>query len=91
MGQENIFNDILEWKNAFLGDKNKKFKKSKNWQFSKGVNPWYGKPDVAIFNSFCFICSFLLCVQLYAFSIQLVFNIQHVIHSPRGPLSFRRR
>ena len=26
-------------KNAFLGIKNKKFKKSKNWHFSKGVNP----------------------------------------------------
>ena len=25
----------------FLGYKNKKFKKSKNWHFSKGVNPWF--------------------------------------------------
>ena len=41
IGQENIFNDILERKNAFLGYKNKKFKKSKNWHFSKGVNPWF--------------------------------------------------
>ena len=24
----------------------------------------YGKPNVAIFNSFNFICSFVLCVQL---------------------------
>ena len=30
MGQENVFYDILERKNAFLGYKNKKFKKSKN-------------------------------------------------------------
>ena len=30
LGQENILNDILERKNAFLGYKNKKFKKSKN-------------------------------------------------------------
>ena len=29
-GQENVFYDILEQKNAFLGYKNKKFKKSKN-------------------------------------------------------------
>ena len=29
-GQENVFNDILERKNAFLAYKNKKFKKSKN-------------------------------------------------------------
>ena len=30
IGQENVFYDILERKNAFLGYKNKKFKKSKN-------------------------------------------------------------
>ena len=30
VGQENVFYDILERKNAFLGYKNKKFKKSKN-------------------------------------------------------------
>ena len=29
-----MFYDILERKNAFLGYKNKKFKKSKNWNFS---------------------------------------------------------
>ena len=31
--QEDILNDILERKNAFLGYKNKKFKKSKKWHF----------------------------------------------------------
>ena len=30
ISQENVFYDILEGKNAFLGYKNKKFKKSKN-------------------------------------------------------------
>ena len=30
IGQENVFNDILQRKNAFLSYKNKKFKKSKN-------------------------------------------------------------
>ena len=30
IGRENVFDDILEPKNAFLGYKNKKFKKSKN-------------------------------------------------------------
>ena len=39
--KENAFYDILERKNAFLGYKNKMFKKSKNWHFSKGVNPWF--------------------------------------------------
>ena len=38
MGQENVFYDILDREKAFLGYKNKKFKKSKNWHFSKGVN-----------------------------------------------------
>ena len=41
IGKGNVFYDILERKNAFLGYKNKKFKKSKNWHFSKGVNPWF--------------------------------------------------
>ena len=39
--QENVFYDILERKNAFLGYKNKKLKKSKNCDYSKGVNPWF--------------------------------------------------
>ena len=33
IGQEDVFYDILEWKSAFLGYKNKKFKKSKNCHF----------------------------------------------------------
>ena len=41
LGQENVFHDILEGKNAFLGYKNKKFKNSKNWDFSEGVSPWF--------------------------------------------------
>ena len=39
IGQENFFYDILERKNAFLGYKNKMFKKSKNEHFFKGFNP----------------------------------------------------
>ena len=41
IGKENVFYDILAQKNAFLGYKNKKLKKSKNWHFSKGVKPWF--------------------------------------------------
>ena len=41
IGQENVFNDILEQKKAFPGYRKKKFKKSKNWHFSKGVKPWF--------------------------------------------------
>ena len=39
--QANVFYDIRKRKNAFLLYKNKKFKKSKNRHFSKGVNPWF--------------------------------------------------
>ena len=41
IGQENVFHQILERQNAFLGYKNKKLKMSENWHFSKGVNPWF--------------------------------------------------
>ena len=41
IAQENVFYDILERKNTFLGMENNKFKKSKNWDFSKKVSPWF--------------------------------------------------
>ena len=41
IGQENIFYDILDRKNAFLGYENKKFQNSKYWHFSKEVNLWF--------------------------------------------------
>ena len=53
-GQENDFYDILERENAFLGYKNKKFKHSKNWHFSKGVNPWIQSKNCH-FSNFCFL------------------------------------
>ena len=37
--QENECYDILEQRNTFLGYKNKKFQKSKNFDFSIGVSP----------------------------------------------------
>ena len=54
IGQENVFYDILERKNAFLGYKNKKFKKSKNWHFSKEVNPWFWPKNSHSSNFFFF-------------------------------------
>ena len=51
-GKENVFYDILAQKNAFLGYKNKKFKKSKNWHFSKGVNPWFWSKNGHFSNFF---------------------------------------
>ena len=53
IGHENVFYDILERKNAFLGNKNKKLKNSKNSHFSKRVNPWFWS-TLAIFPTFCF-------------------------------------
>ena len=54
LGQENVFYDILEGKNAFLGYENRKFKKSKYWHFSKWVNPWcWSKNDQ--FSNFFFL------------------------------------
>ena len=44
--------DILKRKNAFLSYKNKKFKKSKNWHFSKGVNPWFWSKNIHFSNYF---------------------------------------
>ena len=54
IGQKNVFYDILEGKNACLGYKNKKFKKSKNWHFSKGVNPWFWSKN-GHFSNFLFL------------------------------------
>ena len=53
MGQENVFCDILEQKNAFLGYKNKKFKSRKIDIFSKGLTHGFG-PKMAIIPTFFF-------------------------------------
>ena len=61
-----MFCYILGRKNAFLGYKNKNLKKSKNWDFSKGVSPWFwskiGRFSILLFlgilgeeNEFCYI------------------------------------
>ena len=52
IGKENVFYDILERENSFLGYKNKKLKKSKSWHFSKGVNPWFWSKNCHISNFF---------------------------------------
>ena len=53
IGQENVFYDILEQKHAFLGNKNKKFKKPKSDIFRKGLTHDFG-PKMAIFQTFFF-------------------------------------
>ena len=52
LGYENVFYDILERENAFLGYKNTKFKKSKNWHFSRGVNPGFWSKNGHLSNFF---------------------------------------
>ena len=53
IGQENVFYDILERENAFLGYKNKNFKKTKNWHFSQRVNPGFWSEN-GHFSNFLF-------------------------------------
>ena len=53
IGQENVFYDILEQKNAFLSYKNKKFKRRKIDIFTKGLTHAFG-PKMAIFPTFLF-------------------------------------
>ena len=53
IGQENVFHDILERKNAFLGYKNSEFKKWKNCDFFKGANPWFWS-KIGHFSTFFF-------------------------------------
>ena len=53
MGQENVFYDILERKNAFLSYKNNKFKSSKIEIFPKGLTHGFG-PKMAMFPNFFF-------------------------------------
>ena len=53
IGQEIVSYDILERKNAFLSYKNKKFKKSKNWHFFKGINQWFWSKN-GHFSNFSF-------------------------------------
>ena len=41
ISQQNVFDDILERKKAFLDYKKQKVKIVKNWDFFKGVSPWF--------------------------------------------------
>ena len=52
IGQENVFYGILEKKKTFLGYKNKKFKKTKSWHFSEGVNQWFRSKNGYFFTFF---------------------------------------
>ena len=49
----NVFYDILERINAFLGYKNSEFKKWKNCDFFNGANPWFWS-KIGHFSTFSF-------------------------------------
>ena len=53
LNQKKVFYDILDDRNAFLVYKNKKLKKSKNWDLSKVVSPWFWLKIGSIFLPFC--------------------------------------
>ena len=44
-----MFHDTLEKKKTFVDDNNKKLKKLKNWDFSKGVSPSFWSQSVHLF------------------------------------------
>ena len=50
--ENNTFHDILEGKNVYLDNKNKKLKKSKNYNFSKGDSPWVMSKNLKFFHLF---------------------------------------
>ena len=54
IGQENVLYDSLEKKKVFLAIKRTSWKKSKNWHFSKGVNPWFWSKN-GNFSNFFFL------------------------------------
>ena len=61
IGHENVFYDTVERKNAFLARKNKKLKKSKNWDFSKRVSSWFQSN----IGHFCmFLCQAILARKM---------------------------
>ena len=51
--QQNVFYDILERKNPFLGYENKNFKKIKIDTFAKGLTHGFG-PKIGHFSNFSF-------------------------------------
>ena len=53
-GQNNTSHDILKGINVYLDHKNKKLKKSKNQNFSKGDSPWVLSKNLKFFH--LFIC-----------------------------------
>ena len=86
IGQENVFCDILERKNAFLGYKNKKFKKSKNCHFSKGVSPWFWYKNGHFSNFFFFRNRPGKCLLRYSRTKKMPFQAIKTTRSKSGKI-----
>ena len=54
LGQENVFYDIVERKNAFLAIKSQVLKKTNNWYVFKGVSRWFWS-KIGHFSIFFFL------------------------------------
>ena len=54
ISKQNVFDDILEREKAFLDYKKEKVKKVENWDFSKGVSPWFLVKNLEFFHLFIF-------------------------------------
>ena len=81
---KNVFYDILEHKNAFLSYKNKKFKKSKNLHFFKGVNPWFWSQNGHFSNCFFY------AIQGRKMSIMIFQNVKTPFQAIKTRSSQRR-
>ena len=64
ISQQNVFDDILERKKAFLDYK--KVKKVKNWDFYKGVSPWFWS-KICKFSMFIFLAISVSTMRLTIF------------------------
>ena len=55
ISKQNVFDDILERKKAFLYYKKHKVKKVENQNFSKGVSPWFLIKNLKFFHLFIIV------------------------------------
>ena len=78
ISEKNVFYDILEGKNAFLGSKNKMFKMSTNWHFSKRLTHGFA-PKMAIFPTF------------FLGNISEVHVFNHILERKNAPLSYKNK
>ena len=85
IGQKNVFSDTIKRTNAFLAYKNKKFKKSKNSNFSKTVNQWFW-PEKGHFSNI-----FFQAIQARKISFTIFQNDKTPVQAIKKGTSNRRK